>query len=88
MIVELTEAQRQALEERPDEPLRLIDPRTRRAYVLLPADVYARLLAQPEEDELSDTYAAQMESALRAGWDDPAMDDYNNYEENFRKLWP
>jgi hypothetical protein len=88
MSVELTEAQRKALEARPNEPLRLIDPCTRRAYVLLPADVYDRLLAQQEEDELSETYAAQMESALRAGWDDPAMDDYNNYEENFRKLWP
>jgi hypothetical protein len=28
-------------------------------------------------DDLSDTYEAQMESAMRAGWDDPLMDDYN-----------
>jgi len=33
-------------------------------------------------DELSDTYAAQMEPATRAGWDDPAMGDDNDYDEH------
>jgi antitoxin (DNA-binding transcriptional repressor) of toxin-antitoxin stability system len=32
------------------------------------------------EDDLTETYGAQMESALKAGWNNPLMDDYNNYD--------
>ena len=32
--------------------------------------------------DLSETYPAQMEAAMRAGWDDPAMDAYNDYDRN------
>ncbi len=34
-------------------------------------------------DELADSYPAQMESAMRAGWADPAMDEYNDYDRQF-----
>jgi hypothetical protein len=88
MNVELSEEQRQALDAQPGQPLRVVDPRTQKAYVLIPAEVYDRIEAPLDEDDLRGTYPAQMESALRAGWDDPAMDDYNNYDENLKKLWP
>jgi len=39
--------------------------------------VIIKVMTIGPQDELGDTYAAQMESAMRAGWDDPAMDDYN-----------
>jgi hypothetical protein len=39
-------------------------------------------------DELAETYAAQSEAALRAGWDEPAMDDYDHYDEARKKLCP
>lgn len=40
-----------------------------------------------EDDfDLRDTYTAQLAAALRAGWDDPAMDEYNNYDEAYKKL--
>lgn len=29
---------------------------------------------------LSDTYGAQLDSAMKAGWEDPAMDEYNDYD--------
>jgi hypothetical protein len=83
MTVNLSDELRQALSAQSNEPLRLVDERTGAVYVVLRADEYERL---KEEEELSDTYPAQFESAWRAGWDDPAMDDYNNYDENFRKL--
>jgi hypothetical protein len=86
MSVELSEEQRRALEARPDEPLRLIDPRTQQAYVLVRADLFESLQGHQEEEGLADTYPAQVESALRAGWGDPAMDDYDNYDKNFHKL--
>jgi hypothetical protein len=30
-------------------------------------------------EDLSETYPAPIESAMRAGWDDPIMDEYNDY---------
>jgi hypothetical protein len=87
MDLALTSEQLQALSLDRGTPIRLVDPNSQRAYVLVPADQYERLLALEKDDyQLSDTYVAQMRSAMRAGWDDPAMDDYNNYEENYRKL--
>jgi antitoxin (DNA-binding transcriptional repressor) of toxin-antitoxin stability system len=32
------------------------------------------------EDDLAETYKAQMESALEAGWNNPLMDEYDNYD--------
>jgi antitoxin (DNA-binding transcriptional repressor) of toxin-antitoxin stability system len=32
------------------------------------------------DGELAETYRAQFEAALAAGWDDPAMNDYDNYD--------
>lgn len=68
-----------------DPPPTLVDPRTNRAYVLLPVDDYERLKAPAEqEDELRDTYHAQMESAERAGWSEPIMGEYDQYDEHCR----
>jgi hypothetical protein len=67
-------------------PLRLIDPETSTAYVLVRADLYQPVTSP--EDELTDTYGAQLEAAMRAGWGDPEMDVYDHYEENRRKLLP
>ncbi len=51
------------------------------------AEDYKRLRALVEDDfNIRDTYAAQFASAMRAGWNDPAMDDYDNYDEAYRKL--
>ncbi len=52
-------------------PLKLTDPKTGDTYLLV---------RESEHDALADTYSAQIESAMRAGWDDPAMDDYNDYD--------
>lgn len=60
-------------------PLQVVDPRTGRTYVLISEDAFARVQSLIDED-LSDTYPAQIESAMRAGWDDPAMDEYNDYD--------
>jgi hypothetical protein len=83
----LTAEQMQALQTRPGGPVRVIDPRTQQAYVLVRADHYEQLLTVlNDEYHLSDTYPAQAQSAMRAGWSDPAMDEYNDYEENLKKL--
>jgi len=59
--------------------LELIDEQSHAAYVLVKADDFRRLTGE-KEDELSDTYAAQIESAMRAGWNDPHMDAYDDYD--------
>jgi hypothetical protein len=83
----LTLEQSQALAGQCRAPLRMIDPQSNRAYVLLPAELYEHLKALLEDDyHLSDTYAAQLKSAWRAGWDDPQMGDYDHYDENYQKL--
>ena len=63
----------------PGVTVELLDEKTHRSYVLLPAEEFQRL-KNVGEDELSRTYTAQVESAMRAGWDDPSMDEYNDYD--------
>lgn len=90
MSVPLTDSLQQALDERPGEPLWLVDPRTQTAYVLLRADLYDRVQDLVEEADLSpeEKLILLAESGRRAGWDAPEMDDYDNYDENWKKLCP
>jgi hypothetical protein len=73
MTTELSAEQRQAISALPDGPIEVIDPATRRAYVLVSAEVYARLLA---EDAAS---VREMEQVLAdlapEDWEDPAVYD-------------
>jgi hypothetical protein len=87
MTLPLTEEQRRAATVHSREPVRLIDPKTHEIFVLLRVSDYERIRAFLEDDfDIRDTYAAQFASAMRAGWADPAMDDYDNYDEAYRKL--
>jgi hypothetical protein len=45
----LTPEQRRAVKQAGDSPVRLTDPETRRAYVLVSEDVYERLLPAKED---------------------------------------
>lgn len=83
----LTFEQLQAIQAKPDGPVRVVNPQSNEAYIIVRAVVYDQMQSiLKDEYQLSDTYVAQVQSAMRAGWDDPAMDDYNNYDENFKKL--
>jgi hypothetical protein len=75
MSLDLSDELRQALQAK-GTPLKLVDPVTGQTYLLLP---------ESEFGELSDTYRAQVESAMRAGWDDPVMDEYNEYDRHHRQ---
>jgi hypothetical protein len=67
MTTELTEQQRRALAEAGDTPPKVTDPESGTEYVLVRADVYARLRAVVDG------------VTRRAGWGDPALDDYERY---------
>jgi hypothetical protein len=83
MSLELSSDLRQAVETE-GTPLQIVDSQTGCVYVLVPEAIYDRVRSLASDD-LSETYPAQIESAMRAGWDDPAMDEYNEYDRH-RKL--
>jgi hypothetical protein len=62
--------------------VRVLDPDTQETYVLLRADLYDRSKALFEEDVfgIAESYPLQEEVARREGWDDPAMDAYDQLD--------
>ena len=64
-MIELTEQQRRELNA---DPPRVIDPQTKKTYILVSEEAYERMQAL--------LHAA----GLRAGWDDPEMEIYDREE--------
>jgi hypothetical protein len=87
MHIELTEDQSKAIERAGDKTPSVTDPRTRKSYVLVGAEFFERIKALVGDGDyaLVDTYRAQLDSAMRAGWSDPAMDEYNDYDAHHRR---
>ncbi len=83
-MIELTLEQRQAVAEQGEMPPRAVDPDSPATYVLIPEEIYTRVKALLDDDEayqlLRDMYPHVMEVFGRAGWDDPAMDIYNDLD--------
>src|SRR5436309_884988 len=81
-MIELTLEQRQAVAQQGEMPPRAVDPDTHITYVLIPVEVYARVKALLDDEEgnrfLRDMYPHVMEIFGQEGWDDPAMDIYND----------
>jgi hypothetical protein len=71
----LTPELRQEIQRAGDEPVRLADPETQTAYVILKADIYDRILTLADETRAA--YPLTMKVFGRDGWDDPQMDEYN-----------
>ena len=82
MTPKLSNEQRQAInEQQPGEPLYVIDTDTQEDWVLVPDGTYQKIRALLGDDtfDIRETYPLQEKVAGAAGWDDPAMDDYNDY---------
>jgi len=80
-MIELTETQSRELNATIPPELRVLDPETKQEYVLLRAEVYDRIKALVQVDEelpISTMYPLLDEMAAKAGWDDPALDIYND----------
>ena len=60
----------------------MFDVGSRARYVLLPAEQFERLksLVGAEDFDIRETYTAQEEVLNKAGWDDPEVDSYNDYD--------
>lgn len=77
MTVSMSDELRRAVAATGGDLITVIDPTTNTSYVLLPAEEYARLSS---EQLVRESYPLQEEVARAAGWDDPEMDDYNDYD--------
>jgi len=76
-MIDLSEDLRKAIAVQPEEPVRLVDPVTRQAYVLLRADEYDRLKEGAYDDsdwteEEMDLLAVEVDAMLD---DDMAIED-------------
>lgn len=83
-MIELTFEKRQDVIKQVETPPRAIDPDTEITYVLIREEVYAKIKALLIEEQnnqfLQDMYLPVMKTFGKEGWDDPAMDIYNDLD--------
>jgi hypothetical protein len=82
-MIELNEPLQQALDNQPDEPLRLVDPRTKQTYVLLRIEVYERVKSVfGDEDGLEgvDVGTLLAEAMREDDENDPLLESYQTYK--------
>jgi hypothetical protein len=80
-VITLTKEQHDALASNGQEPVKAIDPVTNTEYMLIRADMFAKLGGMLDVDfHISETYPA-MSRAFADLWTDPDMDEYDHYEE-------
>jgi hypothetical protein len=83
-MIELTLAQRQAVAREEETPPRVVDPITHARYVLVREEIYDRVRRLFDTDEDSQFVRELTPHVLelfgREGWDDPAMDVYNDLD--------
>jgi hypothetical protein len=83
-MIELTVHQQEAVASQKEIPPRVLDPTTNIKYVLVRAEVYDRVREMVDLGEgdqfVRDMTPHVMEVFGRAGWDDPAMDIYNDLD--------
>ena len=64
--------------------MEVIHPRTQQVYLLVPREQFERLRPLLEGDQLSPAEQRRLlaDAGRRAGWDDPAMDAYDDYDQH------
>ncbi|MEX0612157.1 MAG: hypothetical protein WD229_08545 [Pirellulales bacterium] len=87
MATNLSEELQRALRDQGDGPVEVVDPGTNRTYFLIPREQYERLKPLFEDDPMTPEEQRHLlrEAGRRAGWDDPAMDAYDDYDEARRR---
>jgi hypothetical protein len=82
IMIELTEQQVRALENPDAVPPRVVNPRTKETFVLLPVEEYERLKEGEYDDSpwtKEELQALAWEAGKHAGWED--MDEYDDAPE-------
>lgn len=83
MTAQLSDELRRELERQGDRPIEVVDPATNKVYLLVPREQFERLKPLFEDEPLSALEQRQLlrQAGRRAGWDDPAMDAYDHYDQ-------
>jgi hypothetical protein len=82
-MIELTDQQREEMKNQNGTVIDVIDPHTKHEYVLVPKEVYERIkgfLHDDSEWTESELRSLLARSAEGNGWNEPAMEDYDDYE--------
>ena len=83
-MIALSKEIQQAIKDSQEEPVRLVDPETNMEYVVLPVETFERMRKGVYYDDSPITEeerrALLIQAGLRAGWDDPEMDIYNDLD--------
>ncbi|NUQ63451.1 MAG: hypothetical protein HUU20_13310 [Pirellulales bacterium] len=82
-MIELTLEQRKAVASEGESPPRVLDPVTQTKYVLVREEVYnqaRRVFDDDDEEFVRELTPDVMKIFGRDGWDDPAMDVYNELD--------
>ncbi len=81
-MITLTKEIQKAIKDSREDPVRLVDPETKVEYVVLPVEIYELMRKGRYYDDgpitEEEETALLIEFGLRAGWDDPEMDVYND----------
>lgn len=81
-MIELVDDQLEALEHSGFTPPRVVNPRTKETFVLLPVDEYERLKEAEYDDSpwtKEELHAVAWEAGKQAGWED--MNEYDDLPE-------
>ncbi len=83
----LSDDQRQDLLTHQGSPVPVVDEKTKKVYYLISSDQFERVRALLVEEEFDarEIYPLIAKTAGDAGWNDPAMDVYDNYDEHRSK---
>ena len=82
-MIALTKALQQAVQEANAQPIRLVDAETNLEYVVLPAEVFDRVqdvFYDANPLTIEEQRALLVQVGLSVGWDDAAMDVYNELD--------
>ena len=82
-MIAISEELRQAVQDSKDNLVRLVDPETNAEYVVLSAETFAQMQEKLYDDgplTPDERRSLLVQAGLRAGWDDPEMDVYNELD--------
>ena len=83
-MIALSKEIRQAVQTAKENPVRLIDPETNVEYVVLPIETFEQIQNGVYYDDSpltpEERRALLIQAGLRAGWDNPEMDVYNELD--------
>jgi hypothetical protein len=85
-VIELTQEQQRALEQGP-HPLRLVDPRTKAIYVLLPESVVGHLQAILDNEDFNprEAYPLLDKALAQEDANDPHLHEYQQFTRQRRQ---